>query len=78
VDGMHRDSFSQYNDQFAPAMSRALSQADADFPPYDLLYGLVDLFFKHIYPWVSMNISLQSVGTVARILVKYLVITQPG
>jgi hypothetical protein len=32
-------------------MSRSLGQADADFPPYDLLYGLVDLFFKHIYPW---------------------------
>lgn len=51
--GLHRDSFSAYNDQFTPtAMSRALGQADADFPPYDLLYGLVDLFFKHIYPWV--------------------------
>ena len=24
---------------------------DTDFPPYDLLYTLVDLFFKHIYPW---------------------------
>lgn len=38
-------------DQFGPSMSRALGQADVDFPPYDLLYGLVDLFFKHIYPW---------------------------
>ncbi|KAF2820391.1 C6 transcription factor-like protein [Ophiobolus disseminans] len=50
--GMHRDSFAQYNEQFAPAaMSRTLGQEDVDFPPYDLLYGLVDLFFKHIYPW---------------------------
>lgn len=49
---LHRDSYSSYtNDQFHPAMSRALGQSDADFPPYDLLYGLVDLFFKHIYPW---------------------------
>ncbi|KAF2662546.1 C6 transcription factor-like protein [Lophiostoma macrostomum CBS 122681] len=29
----------------------AIGHADHDFPPYDLLYGLVDLFFKHIYPW---------------------------
>jgi hypothetical protein len=49
--GRFRDSFSSYNDHFAPSMSRSLGQADADFPPYDLLYGLVDLFFKHIYPW---------------------------
>jgi hypothetical protein len=49
--GLHRDSFSSYSDHFAPSMSRSLGQADADFPPYDLLYGLVDLFFKHIYPW---------------------------
>ncbi len=27
------------------------NQVDADLPPYDLLYSLVDLFFKHIYPW---------------------------
>jgi hypothetical protein len=51
MSGMHRDSFSSYNEQFAPSMSRSLGQGDADFPPYDLLYGLVDLFFKHIYPW---------------------------
>ncbi|KAH7080005.1 C6 transcription factor-like protein [Paraphoma chrysanthemicola] len=49
--GMQRDAFAPYNDQFAPSMARALGQTDADFPPYDLLYGLVDLFFKHIYPW---------------------------
>lgn len=49
--GLQRDSFSSYSDHFAPAMSRSLGQAEADFPPYDLLYGLVDLFFKHIYPW---------------------------
>ena len=51
--GLQRDGYTPFsgNDQFAPSMSRALGQADADFPPYDLLYGLVDLFFKHIYPW---------------------------
>ncbi|KAF2030514.1 C6 transcription factor-like protein [Setomelanomma holmii] len=48
--GMQRDAFATYNEQFAP-MARALGQTDADFPSYDLLYGLVDLFFKHIYPW---------------------------
>jgi hypothetical protein len=50
--GMQRDGYTPFSsDQFAPSMSRALGQVDADFPPYDLLYGLVDLFFKHIYPW---------------------------
>lgn len=51
--GFQRDAYTPFNnnDQYHPAMSRALGQADADFPPYDLLYGLVDLFFKHIYPW---------------------------
>ncbi|CAI6339652.1 unnamed protein product [Periconia digitata] len=29
----------------------SLSNGDNDFPPYDLLYGLVDLFFRHVYPW---------------------------
>ncbi|KAF1998586.1 hypothetical protein P154DRAFT_438710 [Amniculicola lignicola CBS 123094] len=29
----------------------SIEQQDGDFPPYDLLYGLVDLFFKHVYPW---------------------------
>jgi hypothetical protein len=33
------------------SIAGAFSQGDNDFPPYDLLYGLVDLFFKHIYPW---------------------------
>jgi len=32
-------------------MTGTFIQGDKDFPPYDLLYGLVDLFFKHIYPW---------------------------
>ncbi|TKA79564.1 hypothetical protein B0A55_02732 [Friedmanniomyces simplex] len=32
-----------------PTMS-AVSQ-DQDFPPYDLLYALTDLFFKHINTW---------------------------
>lgn len=50
--GFQRDAYTPFsNDQFHPTMSRALGQADTDFPPYDLLYGLVDLFFKHIYPW---------------------------
>ncbi|KAJ4309552.1 hypothetical protein N0V94_008872 [Neodidymelliopsis sp. IMI 364377] len=50
--GLQRDGYTPFSaDQFAPPISRALGQADADFPPYDLLYGLVDLFFKHIYPW---------------------------
>ena len=41
------------HDRFAPPLGgqSAMGQADNDFPPYDLLYGLVDLFFKHIYPW---------------------------
>ncbi|CBX97926.1 similar to C6 transcription factor [Plenodomus lingam JN3] len=53
LSSMHRDSYtpSFNNDQFHPTMSRALGQSEVDFPPYDLLYGLVDLFFKHIYPW---------------------------
>ncbi|KAK3723221.1 hypothetical protein LTR37_001944 [Vermiconidia calcicola] len=31
----------------------AVSQ-DQDFPPYDLLYSLTDLFFKHINTWCPM------------------------
>ncbi|KAK3710419.1 hypothetical protein LTR37_010262 [Vermiconidia calcicola] len=31
----------------------AVSQ-DQDFPPYDLLYALTDLFFKHINTWCPM------------------------
>ncbi|KAJ4358103.1 uncharacterized protein N0V89_002682 [Didymosphaeria variabile] len=47
-----RDAFAFNNDRFAPpSMAGALARGDQDFPPYDLLYGLVDLFFKHIYPW---------------------------
>ncbi len=26
-------------------------ESDPDLPPYDLLYNLVDLYFKHINPW---------------------------
>lgn len=61
MSGMHRDSYTPAfnNDQFHPAMSRALGQAEVDFPPYDLLYGLVDLFFKHIYPWVCFSLLLK-------------------
>lgn len=50
--GLQRDGYTHFsNDQYQSAISRPLGQSDADFPPYDLLYGLVDLFFKHIYPW---------------------------
>ncbi|OCK78288.1 hypothetical protein K432DRAFT_406598 [Lepidopterella palustris CBS 459.81] len=28
-----------------------INPQDNDFPPYDLLYALADLFFKHISPW---------------------------
>lgn len=61
--GMQRDPYapvaaSPFNhDRFAPPPMpgplgpTAIGQSDNDFPPYDLLYGLVDLFFKHIYPW---------------------------
>ncbi|KAF1830296.1 hypothetical protein BDW02DRAFT_507858 [Decorospora gaudefroyi] len=49
--GLSRDTYTPYHDQFHPAISRTLGQGDADFPPYDLLYGLVDLFFKHINTW---------------------------
>lgn len=50
-----RDAFAFNNERFAPpAMAGVLAQGDKDFPPYDLLYGLVDLFFKHIYPWCPL------------------------
>jgi len=49
--GLSRDGYTPYNEQYQPAISRTLGHADADFPPYDLLYGLVDLFFKHINTW---------------------------
>lgn len=36
----------------APPASTAVSAAaDQDMPPYDLLYALVDLYFKHINTW---------------------------
>lgn len=34
-----------------PIAQQPISQQDNDFPPYDLLYSLADLFFKHINPW---------------------------
>ncbi|PSK48605.1 hypothetical protein B9Z65_119 [Elsinoe australis] len=34
----------------SPDTSMAVSQ-DADLPPYDLLYALVDLYFKHVNSW---------------------------
>jgi hypothetical protein len=45
-----RDSYPPY-EQFNASMSRDLSHSDPDSPPYDLLYGLVDLFFRHINTW---------------------------
>jgi hypothetical protein len=56
MSGLTREAFTSYQDQFPPSstMTRALGQADEDFPPYDLLYGLVDLFFK-----VSMLIRVR-------------------
>lgn len=30
---------------------RSFADPDLDFPPYDLLYALVDLYFEHINPW---------------------------
>ncbi|KAF2277850.1 uncharacterized protein EI97DRAFT_465967 [Westerdykella ornata] len=53
---LQRDPYAHGNG-FAPAQlsvafnHASIGHADDDFPPYDLLYGLVDLFFKHIYPW---------------------------
>ena len=29
----------------------SLTNPDMNFPPYDLLYALVDLYFKHINTW---------------------------
>lgn len=41
--------------QSGMAMSAQMTaQQDADLPPYDLLYGLVDLFFKHINTWAPL------------------------
>ncbi|KAK2750135.1 hypothetical protein FQN57_004631 [Myotisia sp. PD_48] len=31
--------------------SQSLADPDADLPPYDLLYSLVDLYFEHINTW---------------------------
>ncbi|KAL5119720.1 hypothetical protein ACEQ8H_002326 [Pleosporales sp. CAS-2024a] len=45
------DSFSSYSEQYSPSAARATGLGDAHFPPHDLLYALVDLFFKHVYPW---------------------------
>jgi hypothetical protein len=34
-----------------PTQSNGSISSDTDLPPYDLLYALVDLYFKHINPW---------------------------
>ncbi|KAF2731582.1 hypothetical protein EJ04DRAFT_442789 [Polyplosphaeria fusca] len=61
--GIQRDTYGPVpasnfnNDRFAPSAVNgpigqgAIGPGDADLPPYDLLYGLVDLFFKHVFPW---------------------------
>jgi hypothetical protein len=55
--GIRRDSYANVTAPFngdrfgSQSIAGGFSQGDNDFPPYDLLYGLVDLFFKHIYPW---------------------------
>jgi len=55
--GLQRDPYATVASPFerdrfgTQSMPGAFAQGDHDFPPYDLLYGLVDLFFKHIYPW---------------------------
>lgn len=53
-----RDLYSQPNPALEspslniPGASQpSLSSGEHDFPPYDLLYALVDLFFKHINTW---------------------------
>jgi hypothetical protein len=57
LSGLRHDSYANVsspfsNDRFGPSSTGGtLGQGDNDFPPYDLLYGLVDLFFKHVYPW---------------------------
>ena len=33
------------------ASTPVASMADSELPPYDLLYTLVDLYFKHVNPW---------------------------
>lgn len=35
----------------SPGMNGPQGQTDQDLPPYDLLYALVDLYFKHINTW---------------------------
>lgn len=57
----HQSAYAQvpappyHNERYAHSSLHAPAgpntQADNDLPPYDLCYGLVDLFFKHIYPW---------------------------
>jgi hypothetical protein len=58
LSGLRRDSYatvmnSPFNsDRFGSSqVPGSLAHEDNDFPPNDLLYGLVDLFFKHVYPW---------------------------
>lgn len=52
-----KDLYSASNPPFpSPGLNIATQQSslgsqDHDFPPYDLLYALTDLFFKHINTW---------------------------
>ncbi|KAL6248003.1 hypothetical protein RBB50_005351 [Rhinocladiella similis] len=55
VDAGMQDSVSQ-SDRAAstawfPTSTPAPSTSESELPPYDLLYTLVDLYFKHVNPW---------------------------
>ncbi|KAI2057478.1 hypothetical protein LOZ43_003093 [Ophidiomyces ophidiicola] len=41
----------QLTTPLSPSQSQPLTNSDADLPPYDLLYALVDLYFEHINTW---------------------------
>ncbi|EXJ69302.1 uncharacterized protein A1O5_07338 [Cladophialophora psammophila CBS 110553] len=55
VDGANHDLMSQsergHSVAWFPTATPAPSMPDSELPPYDLLYTLVDLFFKHVNPW---------------------------
>ncbi|KAI1770610.1 putative C6 transcription factor [Hypoxylon cercidicola] len=49
----YNQSQSQQQTRRSPGMGQGQTQisSDQDLPPYDLLYALVDLYFKHINTW---------------------------
>ena len=55
VDTSGNDSMSQSergpSSSWFPASTPGPSTADSELPPYDLVYTLVDLYFKHVNPW---------------------------